>query len=254
MRINEVEQLLGISKANIRFYEKQKLLSPGRTENGYREYTDEDIQQLKRIVTLRKLGINLENIRNYLSGEIGLSEILESHIAALEQQTQTLNASLRLSRQLQNDLETEASEERDMDLERYWQAVNREKTTAETFSDTYPSFFDMMEDTHARRLGIDFAADWKTNLIYVLITFLCVALVRTYLFKDGDFWSNFFYIPKLLIILSVILYPTYWLLKKKPKLGMIVLKILGVLVIVFLVLIVLLLILLLLNAIFHFWY
>lgn len=254
MRINEVEQLLGISKANIRFYEKQKLLSPGRTENGYREYTDEDILQLKRIVTLRKLGISVENIRKHLDGEISLSEILESHITDLEQQTQSLNASLRLSRQLQSDLESPYPEESDMDLERYWQAVNREKTAEETLLDTYPSFFDMMQDTYAHRLGIDFAADWKTNLIYVLITFLCVALVRTYLFKIEDFWSNFFYIPKLLIIASVIIYPTYWLLKKKPKLGVIVMEIVGILVIAFVALIVLLLILLPLNAIFHFWY
>ena len=28
MKINDVEQILGISKANIRFYEKQNLLSP----------------------------------------------------------------------------------------------------------------------------------------------------------------------------------------------------------------------------------
>lgn len=254
MRINEVEQLLGISKANIRFYEKQKLLSPGRTENGYREYTDEDIARLKKIITLRKLGISVECIRNHLSGEMALSEILENHIADLEQQTQTLNGSLRLCRQLQKDLESAIPEEREFYTERYWQAVNCEKTTDENLSDTYPTFLDLMLDTYAGRLGIDFAANWKTNLKYVLITFLCVALVRTYIFQAEDFWTNFFYIPRLMILASVVIYPTYWLLKNKPKLGIIVLKILGFLVIVFLVLIVLLLILLLLNAIFHFWY
>ena len=41
MKINEVEQMLGISKANIRFYEKQNLLTPRRNENGYREYSQE---------------------------------------------------------------------------------------------------------------------------------------------------------------------------------------------------------------------
>ena len=37
MKINQVEQLVGITKKNIRFYEEQGLLSPGRNrENGYR--------------------------------------------------------------------------------------------------------------------------------------------------------------------------------------------------------------------------
>ena len=39
MKINEVEQLVGITKRNIRFYEKEGLLSPSRnSDNGYREY------------------------------------------------------------------------------------------------------------------------------------------------------------------------------------------------------------------------
>ena len=57
MKINEAEQLLGITKANIRFYEKEGLLSPSRNESGYREYSETDIRQLKQIVILRKLGI-----------------------------------------------------------------------------------------------------------------------------------------------------------------------------------------------------
>ncbi|MCI8839831.1 MAG: MerR family transcriptional regulator [Oscillospiraceae bacterium] len=39
MKINQVEQLVGITKGNIRFYEKEGLLTPGRNnENGYRDY------------------------------------------------------------------------------------------------------------------------------------------------------------------------------------------------------------------------
>ena len=39
MKINEVEALVGITKKNIRFYEEQGLLKPGRnSQNGYREY------------------------------------------------------------------------------------------------------------------------------------------------------------------------------------------------------------------------
>lgn len=47
MKINEIETLLGQSRANIRFYEKEGLLTPARNENGYREYSEGDIATLK---------------------------------------------------------------------------------------------------------------------------------------------------------------------------------------------------------------
>ena len=48
MTIKEVEQKTGLSRSNIRFYEKEKLLNPVRNErNGYREYSFEDIFLLR---------------------------------------------------------------------------------------------------------------------------------------------------------------------------------------------------------------
>ena len=43
MIIKEVEQSLGVPRATVRFYEKEGLLSPSRSENGYREYSEEDV-------------------------------------------------------------------------------------------------------------------------------------------------------------------------------------------------------------------
>ena len=57
MKIQQVEELVSISKKNIRFYEEQGLLSPGRAENGYREYGQGDVLRLKEIKLLRKLAI-----------------------------------------------------------------------------------------------------------------------------------------------------------------------------------------------------
>ncbi len=70
MNINELERLTGITKQNIRFYEKKELLHPVRnTVNNYREYTDEDLTRLKTIKLLRKLDFSLEDIRKILSKE-----------------------------------------------------------------------------------------------------------------------------------------------------------------------------------------
>ena len=42
MTMKEVEHLLEIPRATVRFYEKEGLVSPDRGGNGYRNYTDEN--------------------------------------------------------------------------------------------------------------------------------------------------------------------------------------------------------------------
>ena len=40
MTIKDVEERTGLSRSNIRFYEKEKLIEPSRNEsNGYRDYS-----------------------------------------------------------------------------------------------------------------------------------------------------------------------------------------------------------------------
>ena len=56
MKIKQVEELVGISSKNIRFYEEQGLLTPSRAENGYREYHEAEINRLKQIKFLRNTG------------------------------------------------------------------------------------------------------------------------------------------------------------------------------------------------------
>ena len=44
MHIAQLEEDLGLSRASIRFYEKEGLLSPERLANGYRDYSEEDLE------------------------------------------------------------------------------------------------------------------------------------------------------------------------------------------------------------------
>ena len=62
MKIKQVEELVGITKKNIRFYEDQGLLNVERAENGYREYHREDIVRLQEIKLFRKMDISIEEI------------------------------------------------------------------------------------------------------------------------------------------------------------------------------------------------
>lgn len=78
MTIKEVEQLTGMKKANIRYYEDAGLLKPGRDEsNNYRVYTREDIELLKKIKFLRTLGIPIQNIKLLEEGKASLPCLME---------------------------------------------------------------------------------------------------------------------------------------------------------------------------------
>lgn len=92
MKINEVEALAGISKKNIRFYEEQGLLSPRRnSENGYRDYGENEVEVLRRIKVLRKLGVPIEEIRQMLSGSHTVSDGIRRHIITLERERRNLD-------------------------------------------------------------------------------------------------------------------------------------------------------------------
>lgn len=93
MKINEVEQTIGITKKNIRFYEQQGLLKPSRNiNNGYRDYSSEDILVLRQIKLLRKLGIPIEDIRKLQSHYLTLSDCLHRHLIILERESKNLES------------------------------------------------------------------------------------------------------------------------------------------------------------------
>lgn len=101
MKINEVEQAVGITKKNIRFYEQEGLLTPSRIPgNGYRDYSAEDINTLRQIKLLRKLGISIEDIKKLQDDSLTLEDCLKQHLLSLEQERKNLEAITKFCRKL----------------------------------------------------------------------------------------------------------------------------------------------------------
>ena len=83
MKINEVEALVGITRKNIRFYEAEGLLSPRRnSQNGYRDYGETEVEVLRRIKLLRKLGLPLEEIRQMQHGAYTVGDGMRRHLVS----------------------------------------------------------------------------------------------------------------------------------------------------------------------------
>lgn len=103
MKINQVEQLVGITKGNIRFYEKEGLLTPGRNnDNGYRDYSDADVAWLKKIKLLRMLDVPIEEILRLKSGELTLEDAMGRHMIQLERKQSNLAAAQGVCAQIRD--------------------------------------------------------------------------------------------------------------------------------------------------------
>ena len=61
--IGVVAEMLKVHPQTLRFYEKQGLVRPGRTEGQTRMYSDEDLEDVARLLRLtRDLGVNLAGV------------------------------------------------------------------------------------------------------------------------------------------------------------------------------------------------
>jgi DNA-binding transcriptional MerR regulator len=107
-QIGEAARRSGVNPANIRFYEKEGLLSPqGRGDNSYRLYSEGDVHQLRFIRLCRAmdmslaevrtlLGLDLNNktdcaaARDALDGHLGHVRARLAELKALEQDLQAL--------------------------------------------------------------------------------------------------------------------------------------------------------------------
>ena len=181
MKINQVEELVGITKKNIRFYESQGLVHPERNpENGYREYTLRDVEQLQRVKLLRMLDVPCEQIRRVTDGELALPDCMRAHAAALKAR----QADLARMRELCALLE-QADDLASLDTEEYLETMRRLEQGGARFVDVKQS------DVKKRR-----AASILSAAVFVVLMAAIIALAL---------WGNSIEpMPALLLVLIIV--------------------------------------------------
>lgn len=90
MQIKEVQEKLKISSYTLRYYEKMGLIQPYRDENGYRNYNEEDIHKIERIMFLRDINVPIEDIKDILNNKVTFQDVLENHIEKVNTQIESL--------------------------------------------------------------------------------------------------------------------------------------------------------------------
>lgn len=120
MKIKEAQSLTGLSAKTIRYYESQGLIYVKRNSNSYREYDEDNINNLKRIKILRKLDVPILKIKELNLGKVSLHDILEGEIKELNDNELNLERKKAIIDAILKDLNKNSN----IDLVKYSQEVD----------------------------------------------------------------------------------------------------------------------------------
>lgn len=245
MKIKELEELLSIPRSNIRFYEKEGLFTPERRDNNYREYTQSDIEDLQRIIVLRKMGLTVEEIKKLNIHELPFHQAIAGARKRLEDEIEQLNGSLRLVRQL----EKEKVSMDEIDFVKHWDTICKSEKSGEEFVDICRDFLELERNAFDFMWKYAFFHDFKksranrgTAFACGILLLLCVLRgISNVLIWKESFWVGFLYPFGIALAGSIIILPIFLLSKKFPKAGAVAASILLAIIVFFFACIILLL-------------
>ena len=222
MTIKEVEQELGIPRASIRFYEKERLIEPKREENGYREYDEKDVATLRKVIIFRKIGLPVSEIEEVLDGAKPLSEALGENIVKLQEQLAELNGAIELSKTIQKA----GVDIAEFDENFYWEEMNREEDRGSRFMDIAKDIGQYQKSVFLEQFGI---ADCEGNLrcsvkeaVFAVISISLIWGGMRWLLTDRTLYQFLVGLatPFLVVVVLVIFgYPVHCLAKKHPRIA-----------------------------------
>ena len=92
MKINEVSKITGVSLRTLHYYDKIGLLVPAKLENGYRVYSNDDLNKLQKILFYKYLNFKLSDIANIIKNKNdGLIILEEQHKLLLKEKKKIEN-------------------------------------------------------------------------------------------------------------------------------------------------------------------
>lgn len=82
---SEIQKETGLTRKAIEYYEDKGLIHPQKSENGYRDYSEKDLETLRKVSVFRKLGMSISEINQCISsGGDTLSSVLRKRQHQLE--------------------------------------------------------------------------------------------------------------------------------------------------------------------------
>ncbi len=105
MLIGEFSQRTGLSADTLRYYEKEGLIKPRRSDSGRRNYSEDDINWAEFILRLKETGMPIREIRRYAKLRAEGAETLDERLEMLIIHRERLNAQIALLNEHRNKLD-----------------------------------------------------------------------------------------------------------------------------------------------------
>lgn len=99
-RISELAEQVGLSRSTLLYYEKLGLITGKRLDNGYRSYSERDLQRLRLLQQLQAGGLTLKECQACLEAKVDRQllldrmQLLDKEIAQKQQSRDLLAAML----------------------------------------------------------------------------------------------------------------------------------------------------------------
>lgn len=135
MFINEVCKTCALTKKAVEYYIAQGLVAPSVQENGYRDFSDADIERLKKISVLRGLGISAAELQKILSVQ---QEMGDAALKAISDQKRMEIAVMQEKRQLLQELSS--TQDWDLVQEKLRQLQNKQSVLAR-LQEAFPGYY-----------------------------------------------------------------------------------------------------------------
>ena len=128
---NEIQNKTGLTRKAIEYYEDKGLINPHRLENGYKDYTEKDLDILVKVSILRKLGVSLSEIKQCV---LYNSSTLSSVLRMKEHQ-------LEVDERRKNILELIVKGEKQELIDEYIAMIETEESIYNRLERVFPGYF-----------------------------------------------------------------------------------------------------------------
>lgn len=164
MLMNETSKITNLTKKAIEYYAEKNLISPAILDNGYRDFSENDVECLKRISVLRKLGIGIEEIKAVLADKTG-NELLKISVR------KELNIQREQLKKMILDQMNRGKSYTEMDAE--LKSLEQGATVTEKLLEAFPGYYGRFICLHfARFLNEPMTTDQQKSAYQEIIAFL----------------------------------------------------------------------------------
>ena len=133
MKIKQVEERLDVPRTHIRYLQREGMFTPRAYANKYRDFTEDDIQDLEMTLILMKAGVSAKDVISLQEEETTLEDVLSRTEAIMREKVEEMLGGLELIQEIRVSNHTFDSLPRDA----YWQEIKRKEKTGQRFMGHY---------------------------------------------------------------------------------------------------------------------